>query len=95
MVMLCRLSLLANLGLKVVLGPLLILVLAACSSTSPRCEAARTDNERQETLARMASPGGIDSEQLHRSRIERFFACGFSTSPMGGLNRTVSSSVDR
>lgn len=60
----------------VVAAALALLLLAACTPPTPRCRQAARELQRQETLAEMASPGGIDPEALRQARIAKRRACG-------------------
>lgn len=55
----------------------LLTVAAGCRATTPGCRRAMADLQRQETLAAMASPGGVDPQALQQARTQRQLACGF------------------
>gem|GEM_PF-2966290 len=48
-----------------------------CQAASPGCRQAMAELSRQETLAAMASPGGVDPQALQQAQMQRQRACGF------------------
>jgi len=55
----------------------LLTIAAGCRAANPGCRQAMAELRRQETLAAMASPGGVDPQALQQAQMQRQRACGF------------------